>query len=534
MRATTVAVMLLVAGCKGSHGGAADAGPPDAAGLPRPTAAASCTSDYVGLRTICDASASSDPRGRSLGFTWSVTGPAGSKVSATGNGPSFEFVADRGGAYPVTLIATTVDGASDSITVVPLVPTVPLFYRQAALGPSSDSFALGVVQSDGSGARPVSCAITVTDPSGNGDAGAANRSSYGDTPGLFGTRVQYGSGATRVVFEQVTPTEHQLLLSDDNGDCTARPPLRLDATPAPQHLVPRFSPDGVRIAWIDVGSPSQLVTAQVDGSARRVVRTAAKLKTAPPQWLNSRTLAWVEDVSADSTPHLQIASALDDAGAGDGAARATLVDCPAATDPSAMQVINQFAVLAGVYVLSGGVRSRTANPPGATNLYRLAGASCSATAATTLASEPAGGFAWDFAVAPDDSTIVLAAQEPGGSAHDLYLVPVDGSVAPSRFVGSAPGLDDIGPTFIAAGKQLTWTQIATDGSASGGGIMVANRDGTQVRSVLAEGGSTTAAVFVGGPTNRGLDCSVAGAGAAFGDALLLLAALQLVRRRRRP
>jgi MYXO-CTERM domain-containing protein len=126
----------------------------------------------------------------------------------------------------------------------------------------------------------------------------------------------------------------------------------------------------------------------------------------------------------------------------------------------------------------------------------------------------------------------MAAQEPGGSTHDLYLVPVDGSVPPSRFVGSAPGVDDIAPMWIAGGKQLTWTQIANDGSASGGGIMVANRDGTQVRSILAQGGSTTSLVFIGGAANRGLDCSVAGAGAAVGDALLLLLALYFVRRRR--
>ena len=68
--------------------------------------------------------------------------------------------------------------------------------------------------------------------------------------------------------------------SDESGDCGSRPPVRLDATPTVQHLVPRFSPDGSRVAWIDVnGSSSQLITAGVDGMGRHVVRTAAEYYT---------------------------------------------------------------------------------------------------------------------------------------------------------------------------------------------------------------------------------------------------------------
>ncbi|HEX8951866.1 MAG TPA: hypothetical protein VF945_08465, partial [Polyangia bacterium] len=294
------------------------------------------------------------------------------------------------------------------------------------------------------------------------------------------------------------------------------------------------SPSGARIAWIDTGNPSQLITAATaDGSARHVVRTG-KLRTAPPQWLDETHLAWVEDASTTSTAHLQLASAADGDGAGDGAGRTTVVDCDPAADPQALQVINQIENVGGAWIVAGGVKSRTANPPGATILYRLAGASCSTTAATALADEPGGGFAWDFAVSPDGATIVFAgAEAPGSSAHDLFLVPVDGSVAPSRFVGSSPGLDDIGPSFIADGKQLTWTQAATDGSATGGGLMVANRDGSSVRSALPQGGSSTEKVLVLAPENRGLDCSAAGGGSAAGEALLVAALIALGRRRGR-
>ena len=292
--------------------------------------------------------------------------------------------------------------------------------------------------------------------------------------------------------------------------------MRLDATPTAQHLVPRFSPSGARVAWIDVANPSsQVITAALDGSARHVVRTVAKLKTAPPQWLDETHVAWVEDTSANATPHLQIVSAVDADAAGDGAGRSVIVNCDPTADANAMQVINQFENVGGAWIATGGIKSRTANPPGATILYRLAGSSCSTMTATVLADEPAGGFAWDFAVSPDGATLAVAAAEaPGSSAHDIFLVPVDGSVPPSRFVGSSPGFDDIGPTWLADGKQLSWTQASTDGTATGGGIMIANRDGSNVRSALPEGGSTTATTFVVAPTNRGLDCSVAGGGSA--------------------
>ena len=534
MRLSTILGVVLMAGCHSTLGGIDLSVPADGGGT-APTAAISCTPDLVGLRTSCDGSGSTDVAGRQLTYAWSLAGvPSGSTVTDTGSDPTFTFVPDVGGDYEVALTVTSPDGASATTTATATVPTLALFYRQSTITKASDAFVLGVVRSDGTGAHAIGCTTTVADPS-NGDAGAANRSTYGDTPGAFGTRALYVAGMpARVAFEEVTPAEHQLLVSDEDGDCTARPPKRLDASGAAQHLFPRFSPDGTRVAWIDVASPSQVLTAALDGTARHVVRSGGKVKSAPPVWVDAGHVAWVEDTSSDSTPHLVIASAADADGAGDGAGRVTMVDCPAATDAQAMQVINQFAVLPdGAILLSGGTRSRTANPPGATNLYRLAGTSCSAQAATALATEPAGGFAWDFAVSPDGTTVALAAAEGSGtSAHDLFLVPTDGSVPPSRFIGSAPGLDDVGPIWLADGRQLAWTQGSTGPTPLGGGIMIANRDGSGVRSLLAPATTDAgAAVYVTGPLERGLDCSAAGTGAAVGDALLLLFALFWRRRR---
>ncbi|MCU1281139.1 MAG: hypothetical protein JWM53_4685 [bacterium] len=538
MRLYGLIALLCVAGCKGSSSGQGDGGGGSGGGgviSGSIMAVASCADAIVGLRIACDGSQSSDTMGRTLSFAWAVTSTPGAPDPSTGTGPSFSFAPATAGTYEITLTVSVAGGDSNFAKAGAAATAIPLFYRQSKLTAATDTFVVGVVGSDGGGAHDLSCPVNIGDASGNGDAGVANRGGYGDTPGAFGTRVLYvPNQAARVVFENVTASEHQLLVSDEDGDCSSRPPVRLDATPAAQHLVPRFSPSGARIAWVDVASPSQLITAALDGSARHVVRTAAKLKTAPPQWIDETHLAWVEDVSTMAPPHLQIASALDADGAGDGAGRSVVVNCDAAADANAMQVINQFENVGGAWIASGGVRSRTANPPGATILYRLAGTSCSTTSATVLAAEPGGGFAWDFAVSPDGATLAIAASEaPGSGAHDLFLVPADGSVAPSRFVGSSPGLDDLGPTWIAGGKQITWTQASTDGSATGGGLMVANRDGSNVRSVLPQGGSTAAAVYVVAPTNRGLDCAASGSGSAAGEALLLLGVLVLVRRRRR-
>jgi uncharacterized protein (TIGR03382 family) len=542
MRIWYLLLPLLTLGCGGSSARPSNSGAGGGSGVasgPAPTAIIVGTPDYVGLRTTFDGAGSSDPTGRPLGYAWSISAaPSGSTVTAGGSDPTFAFVGDRGGDYTVSLTVTTPTGVSATTTATVTVPTLPVFYRQATFAPGSDSFVLGVVQSDGSGAHAVSCAVTIADA---GDGGAGNKTNYGDNPEGVGSRVYYPTGGAGVggaalpmaVFEVVTPTMKQLLAATAGSDCTAQPPTQLDVTPTLNHQVPRFSPDGSRVAWVESGATAQLVTAAVDGSDRRIVRTAARLDSEPPVWLDGETIAWVENASTTATTDLQIVSAADSAGAGDSA-RNTLVDCPQATDATALGVITQFERVGTSWIVSGGVRSRYANPAGAIELYRLAANSCSTTAATTLAAEPAGSFAWDFAPSPDGSTLALAAVETGGTTNDLFLVPVDGSVPPSRFVGSAPGVDDIGPIWVAGGKQLLWTQLAADGTPRGGGLMIASRDGSNVRSLLAPSSVTGTSTFVGGATNRGLDCSAAGqGGTAAGELGLLAAAFWLVRRRHR-
>ena len=460
---------------------------------------------------------------------------AGRADTSTGNGPSFSFAPAAAGSYEVTLTVSTANGDSNSAKAGAAATAIPLFYRQSTLAAANDAFVVGTVGSDGGGAHQLSCPVNIADGSGNGDGGAGNRGTYADTPGAFGTRVRYADGLpAQIVFENVTATEHQLLISDENGDCTPR--RRCASTPRRRHST-----------WCRA---SRRRARGWRGSTSACRRVSSSRRRAPTARRATRAHGGQAEVGAAAVDRRDARGVGGRHGElGDAAPR----DCLGRRQrrhrrrrrPQRARRLHrhhrrhgdagdhQFDSVGGVWIASGGIKSRTANPPGATILYRLAGSSCSTTAATVLADEPAGGFAWDFAVSPDGATLVFAgAEATGSSAQISSSCSVDGSVAPSRFIGSSPGLDDIGPTWIADGKQLTWTQAPTDNTATGGGLMVANRDGSNVRSVLAQGGSTTAKVFVVGPANRGLDCSAAGGAPRPGEALLRLRARRPVRRRR--
>ena len=458
-----VAVALGLGACGAGAPVAPDLGVPDGGAL-TPTAKIAATPDLVGFVTRLDGSGSRDPAGRALTYAWHFAAvPAGSQVVdaslSTASGPTPTFKPNRGGDYGVTLTVTTPDGVTGSAAATVTVPTLPLFYYRGSFGAESDTFSVGVVRSDGTGARDVICPMTAA----AGDAGAGNLLNVLEIPGFFTMRVfnpLSGGGASRLAFEQVVPAgvdgsaaiERRLWLTDNHGDCAAQPPLRLDDGDDHEHVEPRFSPDGSRLAYLNRGAPNRLITVGKDGTGRHVVRSSAKIPGAAPVWVDGSHVAWAEDTSATAVPHLAIYSASDTDGAGDGAGRTTLLDCPAATDATALQVINQFKLAGSTLVIAGGVRSKLATPAGSINLYRMAAASCSTTAATRLASQLPGGDAWDFTIAPDGTTIAMsstAGQTGPSPQHDILLLTVDGTLAPTVYAGSDPVLDDLGPRWLA-------------------------------------------------------------------------------------
>jgi hypothetical protein len=556
MRVVRLAYACLLVGCSNSGGGAPDLAVPDGGAL-TPTAQITSTPDLVGFVTRLDGTGSRDPAGRALTFAWHFSSvPAGSAITdaslSSTSSPTPTFEPDLGGAYGVSLTVTAPDGASGTASATATVPTWPLFYYRAQYGAGADTFSVGVVRSDGTGARAIDCALAAP----VNDASPGYLLDLLELPGFFTMRVFDPAAAPATVpsalaFEQPIPAGtdlgaagFRLLLADEQSDCASKPPVRLDDGSAAQHVEPRFSPDGSRLVYLDRG-PDRVITVGRDGQNRHVVRTGAKIPGAAPLWVDATHVAWTEDTSANATPHLDVFSAADADGAGDAAGtRTTLLDCPAATDATALQVINQLELVGQAMLVAGGVKSKFASPPGSINLYRMAAPSCSTTAATRLASQLPGGDAWDFTVAPDGVTIAMsstAGQTGPNPQHDILLLTIDGSLAPTVYAGSDPVLDDIGPRWIAHGRQLTWTQAAPpdDGGASrGGGIMIGNLNGTHVRSLVPQQSGAGGPTLIAGGSNRGLSCSWSGAGADAGAgasvaAMVLLLAITLARRTRR-
>jgi hypothetical protein len=496
--------VLLCVGCTQSGPSSADLAQPDLAASSKPTAHFSATPDVVGFVSRLDGSGSSDPQNRTLTYLWHfVAVPPGSKLDDTAfsGGPTPTFDPDLGGTYTVQLTVTAPDSSSDSITSDVVVPTLPVFYREGVLGATS-SFAVGVVRSDGSGAHRISCAVTSTGP---GDLGGDDVFDLLEFPGLLSMRV-YDGTPSRIVYEDVTPSiaggqrtlQHSLWIADEQSDCTLKPPRRLDDTtlPGASKLGPRFSPDGSRLAYLE---QNRLVTVAADGSAQHVVRSGG-LVAAPPVWIDATHLMWVEDPSPSPSPHPQFVSGVDQ----NAAVPAPVLDCPPGADNLA--VINQFERLSdGTLVVAGGRTPRAQG--GSISLYKL-GASCSVAAATVLVTPGVSGDAWDFAVSPDELTVALSSSVVQAAApapqHDLYLAKIDGS-GTALFSGSDALTDDVGPRWLAAGRQLSWTQAArpNDAGVSGGaGVLVANLNGSHLRSLKAESANT---VLVA-PSNRGLAC----------------------------
>jgi hypothetical protein len=537
MRKSFLLLALFLSACdfgvNGLDGGNGDLGPTT------PTAAIQATPDLVGFPTALDGSGSTDPNGRTLAYSWHiVAAPSGSMVGdaalSSTSAAQVTFSPDLGGDYQVQLtVAAGSDQASTTRTVT--VPTVPIFFQQGDFTASSEDIAAGFLRSDGTGKKIVSCIAS-------SDAGAKDIYGWGFNAelGLGSWDPAPGQGPTRFAFQINVASQHGLFVADESSDCATQAPTRLDETSGIYsqhgHFWPRFSPDGSRVMWVDnpesqssssVGT-SRLVTASVDGLNLRVIRGVnggVNLASAPPVWIDATHVAWVEDTGSGGSPKPKIFSAADQANAGDTAA--TLVsDCS-----TSLPIVNQIALLAdGSLIIAGGTQKRASG--GSLDLHHVTGASC--TIATTLVSAPAGGMAGDFVLWPDGSRILFSATLDSGDAgvlqQDLYTIPTDGSSPPVKFAG-APGVDDLGPRFIAGGRQVVWTQGSQlgDGAVTGGGLMIANADGSHVRTLFAESSST---VVIGG-SNTGLSCAWAGPfGGASVGALLLCGLLVLLARRR--
>src|SRR5262245_46123109 len=149
-------VCMLMMGCSSSSSTPPDFAASDMAMPQKPTAKIAYTADVVGFVTRLDGSGSIDAQTYAWHFAQVPAARAVTDVAlSTTSGPTPTFDPDVGGIYVVQLTVSGPDG-SDTTTANVNVPTLPVFYHEGVIGPTS-SFAVGVVRSDGSGARRISC-----------------------------------------------------------------------------------------------------------------------------------------------------------------------------------------------------------------------------------------------------------------------------------------------------------------------------------------------------------------------------------------
>lgn len=542
--------------------------------LPHPVAVIASTPDLVGFLTRLDGTGSTDPMSRALTYSWRfVAVPPGSTIDATSLKPSAvsdkpTFDPDRGGTYTVELTAIAPDGSHGITTADVVVPTVPIFYLEGKVnGDMGETLKMGVVRSDATGAHPFSCDML---PDG-GFSGSSSTSFVGQTQQIGMLRSFYPpTGLPTVAYLQFfiddsSNTSAKLFRADENSDCLAHPPTQIDSSDVTTanhiHAWPRFSPDGKRVVYLDESqdqgndsNPVRVVTAGIDGSSVHVVRSSKDVGSVPAIWLDNTHLAWVETVTpAVGSAYKAIIKASDANFAGDSnvapADRTEVIGCTDVGDGQQLTVINQIAVGGGGFVVAAGYRDRRptfGTTYGSLNLYRMTN-SCAAGSRTVLAEEPATGESWDFDVSPDGLTVVFASThgqmvlEDGGATpqHDIFVVASDGSGSPKKLAGD-PVLEDMGPFFVAGGRQIIWTQSNTGYSGksssgpSGGGLMIINADGTHQRSLHGNSSDDNNATLVTGGQNAGFTCDWAAGAAPAGVGLVLaIGAVLLVLSRRR-
>ena len=520
--------------------------------------------DLVGFASALDGSGSTDPAGRGLSYQWHFASvPEGSTLTdAAFSDPAAAMTAfqpDVGGAYLVTLVVATPDGDLNQVTKSVVVPTAPVFYATGDSDANSTSFSASVVRSDGTGAHALGCPDRL-------DFGTASMTTgFPPNTELFisgqASVRAYEGAVPQVAFVnlalQTTPSgwDQQLLVANDQTNCSSRPALRVDVSAQLgaanwTFLVPRFSPDGKRIAFLAIGQTStssifKLVTVGSDGSGFRAVRNFPQSndRIIAPAWVDANNVAWVEYLGSGNPQEFKILKSADAANAGDAASVTTVIDCPAATPFTAL---SQFEFVdASTLIFAAATVAGSGSTPGLVNLYRETAGSC--TTANHLTNETTvGHFSGDFALSPDKKTILFAstsgAAPPATQSAfltDLFIVPVDGS-APARRIAGDPRLIDGSARFIADGRQIVWTQygaVPQDGGSGGGlpttsSLMLANADGTQLRTLVAGTNKSGETHYVMSGGNVGNSCAIGGQTASAGAWSLLALALLLAFARR--
>ena len=455
----------------------------------------------------------------------------GDGASASGGDSGIDGAPGDGGAL---------DGqAADGYVVVSPAPDTAVFFLQSVPGAGDGgarASSPGMALANSGAVRTLGCA----------SSGEAKQ--FGATPGPGGLGAngvangpyRYGNLAARAfqapdavrgrfVFLDTSAPGPRLLIVDEQSDCASRPALRIDRRDGVadgfEHVMPRFSPDGLRVAYIDwVASQSdvaQVVTVGVDGSNPRVVRSNVDveadrvLQFAAPSWVSNQELVWLERNSAQANPvPIVLQSRVDKA----GAAPTALGSCTALIEQIEVFDRSDKKLVAVVEASQSWSLSAQGGP--ANISVRDLTAPCTGGTGLTKVKEP-GTAARDVAVAPDGVLVAFAwniataaPQRKLDSPSHIYLVGTDGAAAPVLCSGEDPGFDDFGPQWLAGGRRIAWMHTAHKTSQES--LYVADVVGgrcVNVRPLLAPSSGAAGTRYITG-ANAGVSCGVAGVGVA--------------------
>ncbi|MGE0325492.1 MAG: TolB family protein [Polyangiaceae bacterium] len=460
-------------GTAGSGGGGTAGGGAGGTGgvvLQDPTLDVKSTPDLVGFVTTLDATASTDPEGENLSFSWVLrSAPQNSQVSDSSldvSSPGLaRFLGDKGGSYTFNVTATTPDNRSANQDVTVVVPALPVPFVEARGDGQGYDYLIRVVDSDAEHARDVSCKarFASSDPKGDMEF-------LGGLMALPGWNMPMGHGVFYPELDidpntgggtsslRVSPVINKC------GDTQQRTLVDGSIEGRVQGLL-ALNPGGTRLAYLDssiANGGTRLATIGVDGTDRRILYGSDVLSGVAPVWIDDTHLAWLEHNSGDF-----IYSSADIVGGGQpgNPQKQERLGCTA-------QEVDKLAQFAFTQI---GILIRSLGGTLGVGIHLASNTDCGV-AKTLVGSEYAELSS--FSLAPDGQSIVFSAKGPNDVDSNIYELVIDGFATPTRRFGDDNG-NDIDPRYTPDGRQVIWTQLNFDsqGVPGGSGMHIANLDG---------------------------------------------------------
>jgi hypothetical protein len=502
---------------------------------------------YVGHAAVLLSDASTPSNGT---FSWTITSvPPGSAITTASlqnaTTPQPSFTPDIPGDYVVGLKLTAGGGATSGTTATVHAAPGKAFYVLSQAAGANVSIEIHYVRTDGTGDVAITCPLVKTSSTGfEASEGMSKASGVnwiegapGDDPHVvFGYSDDLPDGGT------VTYIATGLGSSRCDG-------LHLvghaDAIPGSNALPTslQLSPDATRVSYLpsDGVDPAILATIGVDGSNKHssfgplgvtdagAVRFVSSI--APPRWIDTTHLAWVEYVGSQSWRVMTSADVVSPSPTLYMTCNATAVTF--GFGGNAQPSINEFDILPNGNIIADvqGAADAGSSTQSIVVLQPQATGEHLCQVVTQLTNNAVSSL--DYALSPDKTKIAFLGSDDGGNSFSLYVVPVDGSTAPVRVAGSPDGgaEEGHGPHWSADGAWLVWGASATslnalglDAAVSAENVVGIAASGGKISTIAMPDASTTSAYAVGncctiGSSRSSNDVAFAGLAAFIGLAV---------------